>query len=92
MKLNTGIIIVKGMAFVAVGVGTSLSTSLAQYVNTGEWPSRIAWWGVVIPSCAVAAANAILSFLSGSFAEYKAERSGNGISLPDPGQPKPTTP
>lgn len=92
MKLNTGIIIIKGLAFVAVGAGTSLSTSLAQYVNTGEWPSRIAWWGVVIPSCVVAGANSILSFLSGSFAQYKAERSSNGASLPDPGQPKPPTP
>lgn len=92
MKLNTGIVIIKGLAFVTVGVGTSLATSLAQYVNTGEWPSRIAWWGVVIPACAVAAANSVLSFLSGSFAQYKAERNGNVVSLPDPGTPIPPKP
>lgn len=77
MKPETGIVILKGLGYIIVGVGTALASTLAQYANSEAWPSRIIWWGVVIPSCMVAGANSLLSFLSGSVSEYLKNRNGN---------------
>lgn len=83
--LETIIVLVKALCVITIACGTALSTSLAQYANTGEWPSRIVFWGVVIPSCMVAVGNALYAFLSGSFRSYTEARKENGSAEP----PKP---
>lgn len=69
-SLETIVVVVKALCVVTIGIGTALSTSLAQYANTGEWPSRIVFFGVVIPSCMVAGGNSLYAFLSGAFRTY----------------------
>lgn len=74
MKLETVVIIVKGLCYVAVGAGVAWSSSLAQWVNSGESPGHIHWYGVIIPASIIGAGNALLSFLSGSYRSYMDER------------------
>ena len=74
MKLNTAIIITKGLCYLLVGVFTPWSAALAQWVNSGEWPSKIIWVGVLLPVSAIGGASSLLAFLSGSFTEYKAQK------------------
>ena len=79
MKFNTWILIGKGICFFIVGFFTPMSSSLAQYANTGDWPAKIVWWGVVIPACMIGGASALQAYFSTSFATYKAEKAvGNG--------------
>lgn len=73
-SLETVVVAVKALCVLTIGIGTALSTSLAQYANTGEWPSKIVFFGVVIPSCMVAGGNALYAYLSGSFVNYKNAR------------------
>lgn len=86
MKLPTAVIIAKGICYLTIGIATPLATSLAQYANTGEWPSRITWWGVVIPACAIGASSQVLAFLSNSFGDYQKKMNG-GSELPAVGMP-----
>lgn len=74
MKLNTAVIIAKGMAHLIIGVFTPWSAALAQWVNSGTWPERIIWIGILLPASAVGGASAVLAFLSGSFTEYRAQK------------------
>lgn len=79
MKLDTGILLTKGSAFVIAAVCLSLGTALAQWANSGEWPGKIVW--VVIMANAVGqGANALISFLSGAYADYVRGRTTNGGS------------
>lgn len=73
MKLETSIVILKGLCFALVGFFTPASTALAQYANTGEWPTHIVWV-VIFISCCTSGATALLSYLSGSFSDYMAKR------------------
>ena len=82
MKLETAIIIVKGLCYVAVGAGVAWSSSLAQWVNSGETPGHIHWYGVIIPASIIGAGNALLSFLSGSYRTYMDDRKTNGDGKP----------
>lgn len=70
MKLSAVVITIKGLCVLTIGVGTPLGVSLAQYANLNEWPSKIVWWGVVVPSCIVGGANALLAWLSNAFKDY----------------------
>lgn len=80
MKLETGIIIVKGLCFVLIGCFTPWAAALAQWVNSGEWPSRIVWVGVIVPASVLGGAGQLLGFLSGSFSAYKQKRENGGES------------
>ena len=73
MKLETVIVVTKGLCYFVVGGLAPLSVGLAQWANTGEWPPRIIWI-VIIGGCVSGAFNNLLSFLSGSFSDYMASR------------------
>ena len=86
MKLETAVIGTKGFCFLAIGFFTPLTVGLAQWVNTGEWPSRIIWV-VMGASCCTGAASQLLAFLSQSFGDYKAQMkydSGGGQTVQPP--------
>ncbi len=78
MKLETVVLVAKGCCYLIVGAGVAWSSSLAQWVNSGEWPEKIAWLGIIIPASVIGAANGLLAFLSGSYTTYMKERNGNG--------------
>lgn len=85
MKLETAVIITKGLCFVVIGATTPLAVSLAQWADSGQWPPTINW--VVIGSgCFAGAATQMLAFLSQSFGDYKEQiksgGSGINVSLP----------
>lgn len=72
MKQGTAVLCIKGACFVVVGAGTPLITNLSQWANSGEWPARINWVVIIIGGV-VGGATQLLSFLSESFAQYKAQ-------------------
>ena len=80
-KFESIILGTKAACFIIVGVATPLGVSLAQYANTGEWPSKIVWWGVVIPACSVGGATQLISFLNNSFHEYSAKRNNGNTAI-----------
>ncbi len=102
MRLDSGILVTKGACFCIAAVSLQLGQALAQWSNSGEWPSRLQWI-IVVAGCAGAGANAILSFLSGSYADFVKGRvngksTGNtgadtafivSTSKPDPAKPSP---
>lgn len=74
MKLNTIVISAKGFCYLTIGVFTPWAAALAQWIGTGEWPPRIVWIAVILPASAIGGASQLLSFLSGSFTEYKTQK------------------
>lgn len=78
MKLETTSVIVKALCYMIIGGLTPLSSALAQWANSGEWPPRIVWV-VIVSGCITGASTQLLSFLSGSYSNLVAERkNGNG--------------
>ena len=74
MRLETAIIIFKGICFLTIGVFTPWSAALAQWVNSGTWPEKIVWVGIILPASAVGGASALQAFLSGSYQTYMDKR------------------
>lgn len=64
----------KALCYLTIGVFTPWAAALAQWVNSGEWPSRIIWFGVILPASAVGGASQLLAFLSSSFSKYQNDR------------------
>lgn len=87
-KLETFVIATKGFCHAVLGVGVPLGVSLAQYANTGDWPSKIVWWGVVVPACAVGLANSLLAWTGSSFKTYMDDKKEEESKADPP--PKPT--
>lgn len=81
LRLETAVVIVKGLAHLIVGVFTPWSAALGQWTNTGDWPSRITWIGLILPASAIGGFSALLAFLSGSFQTYSRQRK-NGAGEP----------
>lgn len=82
MKQDTAIVVTKGFCYVVVGFFTPLSVGLAQWANSGQWPSNIIW--VVIGSaCATGAATQLLSYLSGSYSDYVKGRANGSAQSGD---------
>lgn len=80
MKLDTKIVLAKGLCYVTIGFFLPLTTSLTQWANSGTWPDPIIWV-VTAGSCMVGAATQLLSYLSGSYADYvKGRANGSGAS------------
>ena len=78
MKLESAIIITKGLCFTGAGFATALISGLGQWANEGTWPPTINWI-VILAGCAVGASTQLLGFLSQSYGNYKAEiKNGNG--------------
>ncbi len=79
MKLDTGIVITKGAAFVIAAVCLSLGTALAQWANSKEWPDPIVWV-VILCNATGQGMNALIGFLSGAYADYVKGRA-NGSAM-----------
>lgn len=97
MKLETGIIIAKGAAHVTVGAFTPWTAALAQWIGSGEWPSRIVWIGVILPASLIGAGSALQAFLSASFTNYRAQAKADSTGksqtvTTEPAPPKETKP
>lgn len=69
--LDTAVLWIKLLCYMLIGAGTPLISSLAQWANSGEWPEKIQWV-VIISGAIVGGATQMLSFLSSSYASYKA--------------------
>lgn len=80
MKLETVIIVLKGMCYLLIGVFTPWTAALAQWANSGEWPSKIVWMGVIVPASVVGGANGLLAFLTTSYGTYKAKLKENAAN------------
>lgn len=74
MRQDSAVLIAKGTAHVLVGTFTPWSAALAQWANSGTWPEMIVWVGIIAPASIVGGASALLSFLSGSYAKYVADK------------------
>ena len=74
MKLDTFMIVTKGMAHLAVGVFLPWSAALAQWINSGEWPPRIIWIAVIMPASVIGAGNAWIAFTSGAFHLFEQQK------------------
>lgn len=79
MKFDTAEVGVKAACFLTIGFFTPVSTALAQYANTGEWPSRIMWVAIGVGAI-TGGATQLLSFMSGSYTAYIAGKATNGNS------------
>ncbi len=77
IRMETYIVIAKGAAHLIVGIFTPWSAALAQWVNSGDWPTRIVWIGVILPASAVGGSSALLAFLSGSYQTYQKLKQDN---------------
>jgi len=95
MKLETVILVTKGCCYVFIGAFTPWSSSLAQWANSGTWPEKIVWVGVILPASFIGGASGLLAFLSGSYGNYMASRKGNGdtqnLGNKPPSPPPPNT-
>lgn len=74
MKLDTFIIITKGLAYVGIGVFTPWAAALSQWINSGEWPSKIIWVGLILPASAIGGATQWLAFCSSSWNTYRQQQ------------------
>lgn len=70
MKLDTAILCLKCTCYLIVGIFTPWAASLAQWANSGEWPEKIVWVGVILPASAISGAASLLAFLSSSYGNY----------------------
>lgn len=88
MKLETAIIVTKGLVVVGAAFASALVGSLSQWSNDAGNPSAIQW--VIIVGTAVSAgATALGGFLSSAFGKYLEQtRNGNGGTVP-PVKPQP---
>ncbi len=74
LRLHTWIVIFRGIAVLVVGVFSPWAAALAQWANSGTWPDRIVWIGVILPASAISGFSALNAFLSGSFQTYMEKR------------------
>lgn len=87
MKLETTVILTKGICFTIIGGMTPLASGLSQWIEGGTIP-RLNWI-VIIAGCFVGAATQMLAFLSQSFGDYKAQIRADAGAPPVP-SPLPT--
>lgn len=73
MKLEDVVVVTKGACLTADGFLGPIVVGLAQWANTGEWPSNIVWV-IILAMAFKGAANSLLGFLSQSFGNWKAQR------------------
>ena len=77
MKPGTITIWIKGLSSVAAAVCISLAGGLGQWAATGEWPNRICWV-LILVTAAGQGFKDLGSFLSQSYAQYKAQPGADG--------------
>lgn len=98
IKLDTAVLVTKGVLYMVIGAGTPMASSLAQWSNEKQWPDRIQWV-IILTGAVVGGATQLLSYLSGSYSDYvKGRAGGTGhdettqMMLSKFGPGKPTTP
>ena len=79
MKLETAIVVTKGLCVVAGTCALTLSSNLAQWANSDASPSMVEWL-IIGGSSAGAGLTALGAFLSSSFGNYIKGRSGVDIN------------
>ena len=82
VRMETYIIIFKGLSHLVIGVFTPWTASLAQWVNSGTWPEQIVWMGVILPASAIGGASALQAFLSGSYSSYQQQKQARENTTP----------
>ncbi len=94
MKLETFIIITKGVAYVSIGVFTPWTAALSQWINSGEWPSKIIWIGLILPASFIGGATQWLAFCSSSWNTYRQQQKADstGVSQTVTTEPAPEKP
>lgn len=78
MRLETVILILKGLSATLTGIFTPWAGALAQWIGDGSWPPKIIWIGVIMPLSIIGGASALNAFLSGSFSNYMKSRNETG--------------
>lgn len=73
MKLETTVLVTKGLCYIFIGFTAPMGTALAQWANEGKWPPAINWL-VILGVCVGSAAASMLAFLSGSYRTYMDDR------------------
>ncbi len=96
MKTDTFLLSAKALCYLVIGAGTPMSSALAQWANSHEWPDKITWVVVIIGST-VGGASSMLAFFSGAYSDYVKARTtgevGPGPSTADAAaHPKTTEP
>lgn len=86
MKVETSVIITKGICEVVTGLCLGLVAGLAQWATGGDSPGKIAWT-VIIASAVLNGTKQLGSFLSTSFGTYL-----EGSKTQPPATPEPTKP
>lgn len=89
--LDTVIILTKGIAFICIGVFTPWTAALAQWINSGEWPGRIIWIGIILPASVIGGATQWVSFTSGAWMEYRQQKLANDTGQEQVTSVKPNT-
>lgn len=74
MPTNGKILWVKCACYLTIGVFTPWASSLAQWANSEQLPSKFIWLGVILPASLMGGASQLLSFLSSSYGKYQQEQ------------------
>lgn len=74
-----------------IGVFTPWAGALAQWINSGDWPSKIVWIGVILPASAIGGANAWIAFTSSAFSDYSDKQNQQDTNTPAPSNLPPAT-
>lgn len=69
--------LVKAGTYVIVGAGTAFTAAISQWIESGTSPGKLEW-AVIIVATVVAAANALKSFVSEGYGDYKRGLNGKG--------------
>lgn len=89
MKIDTIVIITKGVCYAGAGWCAGFAGSTAQYLNTDVVPSKLAW-GVIFAAAFGGAFTNLLAFLSNSFRSYQDKMAGERTeTVPNTEPPKP---
>lgn len=75
--LDTVIVLSKGFAFILIGVFTPWTAALAQWINSGQWPGKIIWIGIILPASVIGGATQWVAFTSGAWKEYRQQKLAN---------------
>lgn len=73
MKTPAVVLVLKALCYATIGALTPLSSALAQWANSGDWPPKIVWI-VIVSGCIVGGATQLLAFLSSSYSTYVQEQ------------------
>jgi len=73
MKHETLVVLIKGICYVLIGALTPFAEALQQYAHDGIWPTKVTWV-IVISGTIIGGCTQALSFLSGSYTDYKSKR------------------